>query len=341
MAAQAQAQVVVPVEDYDYEALPPNFSLGNNMLAGAFAGIAEHTVMYPIDLLKTRMQVINPSPGGIYTGLTNAVTTIARIEGFRSLWKGVPSVILGAGPAHAVYFATYEFVKQGMGGNEGLANSHHPLAAATSGACATIASDALMNPFDGKHVSYIFATRTLTPRPTVIKQRMQMHGSIHNTIFRCFRQVYATEGIKAFYVSYPTTLCMTVPFTALQFMAYESITKVMNPQQNYDPLSHCVAGGLAGGFAAGLTTPLDVIKTLLQTRGTASDASIRSAKGLFVAARIIKHRFGWSGFFRGLRPRVVTAMPSTAICWYVCKTSYLGYNNPLQAEYLWSRFSDY
>lgn len=51
------------------------------------------------------------------------------------------------GPAHAVYFATYEAVKHLMGGNQ--AGVHHPLAAATSGACATIASDALMNPFDG------------------------------------------------------------------------------------------------------------------------------------------------------------------------------------------------
>ena len=51
------------------------------------------------------------------------------------------------GPAHAVYFATYEAVKHLMGGNK--AGVHHPLAAATSGACATIASDALMNPFDG------------------------------------------------------------------------------------------------------------------------------------------------------------------------------------------------
>jgi hypothetical protein len=31
-----------PVEDYDYESLPPNFSLLQNMAAGAFAGIAEH-----------------------------------------------------------------------------------------------------------------------------------------------------------------------------------------------------------------------------------------------------------------------------------------------------------
>lgn len=33
------------------------------------------------------------------------------------------------GPAHAVYFATYEAVKAGMGGNED--DGHHPLAAGT------------------------------------------------------------------------------------------------------------------------------------------------------------------------------------------------------------------
>ena len=34
------------------------------------------------------------------------------------------------GPAHAVYFATYEAVKQAMGGND--RNSHHPVAAGKS-----------------------------------------------------------------------------------------------------------------------------------------------------------------------------------------------------------------
>ena len=148
---------------------------------------------------------------------------------------------------------------------------------------------------------------------------MQVHGSnkMYKSISQCARTVYRAEGLAAFYVSYPTTLCMTVPFTALQFTAYESISKVINPTKSYDPFTHCVAGGLAGAFAAGLTTPLDVIKTLLQTRGTAHDAEIRSAKGLIVAASIIKRQYGWVGFCRGLWPRIITTMPSTAICWYV------------------------
>lgn len=144
---------------------------------------------------------------------------------------------------------------------------------------------------------------------------MQVQGSIHRSMAQCARFVFRHEGISAFYVSYPTTLCMTVPFTALQFVAYESISKVMNPSDKYDPLTHCAAGAVAGGFAAGITTPLDVIKTLLQTRGAASDIEIKQAKGLFEAAAIIKQRNGFRGFFRGLKPRIITTMPSTAICW--------------------------
>ncbi|EEH09139.1 mitochondrial RNA splicing protein [Histoplasma capsulatum G186AR] len=270
----------VPAEEYDYEALPPEYSLGRNMLAGA-----SQALRYVLGD-QTRMQVLNPSAGGLYTGLSNAVTTISRIEGWRTLWRG---------PAHAVYFGTYEVVKELAGGNVG--NGHHPFAAGLSGACATITSDALMNPFD------------------VIKQRMQVHGSAHKTMIQCARTVYRSEGIRAFYVSYPTTLCMTIPFTATQFIAYESISKVMNPSKAHDPFTHCIAGGLAGAVAAAITTPLDVIKTVLQTRGTAEDIEARSARGLFNAAGIIKRQYGWSGFIRGIRPRVIATMPSTAICW--------------------------
>jgi solute carrier family 25 iron transporter 28/37 len=195
-----------------------------------------------------------------------------------------------------VYFGTYEIIKEAAGGNA-ADGKHHPAAAALSGACATIASDAMMNPFD------------------VIKQRMQVHGSTYRTIMQCAKSVFRNEGFSAFYVSYPTTLCMTVPFTATQFMAYESLSKVMNPQKEYDPISHCMAGGLAGAFAAAITTPLDVIKTLLQTRGLSQQAEIRNVRGIVNAAAIIKKEFGWRGFMRGWRPRIITTMPSTAICW--------------------------
>ncbi|KAI5793890.1 mitochondrial carrier domain-containing protein [Peziza echinospora] len=283
-----------PVQEIEYEALPGG-SLLANLAAGAFAGIMEHTVMYPVDAIKTRMQIVNPTPSAMYTGIANAVSQISSTEGARSLWRGIASVALGAGPAHAVYFSTYEFVKESFGGNVGT--EHHPIAVGAAGACATIVSDALMNPFD------------------VVKQRMQVHGSTYASIGECARTVYRKEGLRAFYISYPTTLAMTIPFTAIQFACYESLAKFLNPKKRYDPLTHCISGGVAGAIAAGITTPLDVIKTLLQTRGTSTDAGIRNCDGLWNAAKLIRERNGYAGFFRGIRPRIVTTMPSTAICW--------------------------
>ena len=120
-----------------------------------------------------------------------------------------------------------------------------------------------MNPFDGKPASAASTEDSRAHAETshlVIKQRMQIRHSPHRTVFSCARSVYATEGLAAFYVSYPTTLTMSVPFTAVQFSVYESLKTLLNPDGTYSPITHVTAGGVAGGVAAAVTTPLDVAK---------------------------------------------------------------------------------
>ena len=155
----------------------------------------------------------------------------------------------------------------------------------------------------------------LTGTATVIKQRMQVHESQFRSVFTCARTVYHTEGLHAFYISYPPTLTMTGPFTAVQFTVYEQLKALLNPTGVYSPGAHIVSGGLAGAVAGAVTTPLDVAKTLLQTRGSSPDAEIRRCRGLADAFRVIWARDGLRGFARGLAPRVLTFMPSNALCW--------------------------
>ncbi len=181
---------------------------------------------------------------------------------------------------------------------------------------------------------------------------MQMQNSLHRSVLSCFRTLYHNEGISAFYISYPTTLTMNVPFTAVQFSVYEGLKEAINPSGEYSPITHVVAGGVAGGVAAAVTTPLDVAKvsfwifwiflffeeflsrplmlnppspphtppitltqTLLQTRGSSTDPVIRSARSMTTALRIIYDRDGFRGLRRGMSPRVLTFAPSTAISW--------------------------
>ncbi|KAL3233823.1 Mitochondrial RNA-splicing protein MRS4 [Nakaseomyces bracarensis] len=290
-------------EEIDYEALPACAPLHHQLMAGAFAGIMEHCVLFPVDALKTRIQ---SASGSNSVGLIKQISKIATAEGSFALWKGVQSVILGAGPAHAVYFATYEFSKSKLIEREDI-NTHQPLKTAVSGMAATTVADALMNPFD------------------VIKQRMQLNTK--ESVWHVTKNIYKNEGFAAFYYSYPTTLVMNIPFAAFNFAIYESATKFLNPTNDYNPFVHCISGGLSGATCAAITTPLDCIKTVLQVRGseTVSNEVLKQANTFKRAAEAIYQIHGWKGFWRGLKPRVIANMPATAISWtaYECAKHFL------------------
>ncbi|AOA65067.1 Iron transporter of the mitochondrial carrier family [Komagataella phaffii] len=291
------------VEEVDYESLPANSSLVANLSAGAFAGIMEHTVMFPIDAIKTRVQMKKHS--SLPRGIIASVSKIASTEGGRVLWRGVSSVVLGAGPAHAVYFAVFENSKTALVNtftnnynSQLITDQNYPVIAALSGICATLASDALMTPFD------------------VVKQRMQADKTVPKlNLPQMARHLYASEGLSTFYVSYPTTLLMSIPFAAINFGVYEWTASILNPNHNYDPLMHCISGGVSGALAAAVTTPLDCIKTALQTKGLASDPGVRNSRGIKDATIALYRQSGYSAFLRGLRPRIIFNIPSTAISW--------------------------
>lgn len=298
--------------EIDYEALPDNSPLVSQLVAGAFAGIMEHTIMFPIDSIKTRMQTLRINSSD---GIISSFSKITLNEGTFALWRGVSSVILGAGPAHAIYYLVFESTKTTLCNNllaENIrrrqlfnentpninnisnfliTNEKHPLIASISGVAATMTSDALMTPFD------------------VIKQRMQNSNNSFKSVFKTSSIIYQKEGIKSFFVSYPTTLILSIPFAALNFGIYEFSSDRLNPDQHYNPIVHCISGGISGAFAAAITTPLDCIKTVLQTK------SIPNANGLLSAANGLYKQGGLNSFLRGLKPRIVFNVPATAISW--------------------------
>ena len=42
----------INMEEDDYESLPEYASTSDHMIAGAAAGILEHTIIYPVDVIK-------------------------------------------------------------------------------------------------------------------------------------------------------------------------------------------------------------------------------------------------------------------------------------------------
>lgn len=147
---------------------------------------------------------------------------------------------------------------------------------------------------------------------------MQIYGSNYANVFTCFLHIIRTEGISAFYVSYPATIALNIPFQAIQFPIYEKMRKVLNPSGQYSPLVHIISGGIAGGLSALITTPVDVVKTLLQTKAASQHDRVRNLKGMKDAIRWIYLSSGtnsFAAFWRGWQPRIMSHMPATAICW--------------------------
>lgn len=146
---------------------------------------------------------------------------------------------------------------------------------------------------------------------------MQIYGSPYQSTVLCFREILQTEGVGAFYRSYTTQLTMNIPFQSIQFMVYEVVQDVLNKERHYDPRSHIVAGAVAGAVSAGITMPLDVCKTLLNTQEHCARTHLTYISGMAAAFRTIYEFCGVSGFFRGLSARVIYQIPSTAISWSV------------------------
>ena len=174
-------------EEVEYEALPHSAPFHIQLLAGSMAGVAEHSIMYPFDVVKTRLQTgattVKTTPPviehhcsahrtapllpkteikqGIKVTSESLVSIIARIwrtEGPSAITRGLSAAVIGSVPAHAIYFTTYERVKTVF--QNKFLSSNSVFAAtfsqALAGCCATMAHDAIMNPAE------------------VIKQRMQL-----------------------------------------------------------------------------------------------------------------------------------------------------------------------
>lgn len=123
----------------------------------------------------------------------------------------------------------------------------------------------------------------------VLKTRLQLQGRYKNPHFNsgynyrgtidAIRTIIRSEGYSALFHGYKATLWRDLPFSALQFAFYEEergwAKKYMGSNHIGLPLEIATAAS-AGGMAGVITTPLDVVKTRIQTQH--NDPPIRTKK---------------------------------------------------------------
>merc|ERR1712083_1064802 len=94
----------------------------------------------------------------------------------------------------------------------------------------------------------------------VVKQRMQV-GVQSGQLIGLVGHIHRTEGFAGFYAGFAATCYRSVPFALIQFPVYEELKRRMDRRAKHAWWTGGASGALAGGIAAVVTTPLDVIKT--------------------------------------------------------------------------------
>lgn len=159
----------------------------------------------------------------------------------------------------------------------------------------------------------------------VAKTRMQLQGNTaaevqlrYRNVAHALRTIARTEGARGLYTGYRVTLARDVPFSALQFTVYDSLRYLIlrhrQPAAHMSRPEELACGAAAGAVAGALTTPLDVIKTRLQTQAMYRPTGTYA--GFWGETAELVRTHGWTVLSRGLAARVVWTMPLSAATFF-------------------------
>ena len=287
-----------------------------SLLAGALAGLTVDFSLYPLDTVKTRLQsqLLQKTRHGVST-LTPRHTLTGTI---RSMYAGLPSALLGSMPSAASFFVVYDGVKRSLLPAPNTTASNPPAQTTTTASASASAIHMLAST-----LGEIAACAIRIPTD-VIKQRAQaglFNGSSRLALMDILalrhRQIHPDGGywtvLRELYRGGGVTVMREIPFTIVQFSLWEYFKAAYSERQALrfhreeglvTATESAAFGSAAGAVAAGLTTPLDVLKTnlMLDRRAHEGQSVKREGTGRILAR--IRREEGWRGLFKGFGPRV-------------------------------------
>ena len=153
----------------------------------------------------------------------------------------------------------------------------------------------------------------------VVKQRAQA-GLFGGSSLLAFKDILALRKshgpstmLRELYRGSGITIMREIPFTIIQFSLWEYIKTKYSDQQTQNngrqaglvtAGESAIFGSFAGAVAAGLTTPLDVLKTRIMLARREGEGATDTRKGIAAIVSDIRRQNGLRGFFRGFVPRV-------------------------------------
>ncbi|KAJ6437708.1 plasmid p 4b orf-3 family protein [Purpureocillium lavendulum] len=276
----------------------------HHIQAAAAATLVTDLAVHPAETLITRLQ--SPAYATRYKTAHGAF----HRSFFAGLYQGFGPTVVAGVPASAAFFTVYEGLKAALlppregSGDQRLVTLPAPVAHAVSSAAGDVVACAIMNPAE------------------VLKQNAQMSAGGADGRRRWGHTVDVARQFARhpgrLWAGYTALTASHLPGTCLTFCLYERLkAALVGDDQGGGSIARrtgmsAVSAGIAGGVAAALFVPVDVVKTRMRL---AAGTTVRKGEhrrpspgpGSLAVARQVVRVEGPAGLFRGLGLTCVAA----------------------------------
>ncbi|KFK41256.1 hypothetical protein AALP_AA2G105900 [Arabis alpina] len=275
-----------------------------NAGAGAAAGAISATFVCPLDVIKTRLQVLGlpqtPTSGHKGSVIITSLGNIVKNEGFRGMYRGLSPTIIALLPNWAVYFSVYGKLKDLLQSNDGnLSIGANMVAAAGAGTSTAIATNPL----------WVVKTR-------LIMQGMRPDVVPYKSLLSAFSRICREEGFRGLYSGILPSLA-GVSHVVIQFPVYEKIKQYMANVGNtsvdkLSPGNVAVASSISKVIASVMTYPHEVVRSKLQDQGQVRNKEAQFS-GVIDCTKKVFRKEGIPGFYRGCATNLLRTTPAAVI----------------------------
>jgi solute carrier family 25 phosphate transporter 3 len=278
----------------------PNYSLqtyGLFAVSGAAGCALTHSVVIPLDVVKTRAQT-DPDE---YQNLLQGAVQIVQKEGLQGLLLGAQATLAGYTWYGMSVYPSYTFFKRFLAHSvlsPAVATVHANDVALLAGAMASVIASLGLTPMEAARIRVVAEPETYKP--------LGLLGTL---------SVIANEdsekGWKGLYAGLPSLLTRQVIFGSVKFLAFERASAfifctwpVLRDETWTSLAVSLVAGGLSGVLSSVVSQPADSVLTYVSQTTTDQRSS---GLGVVEGCRTMVETEGVGALFRGLGSRCVWA----------------------------------
>lgn len=258
------------------------------MAAGCIAGGIEATAVWPMEFIKTQLQLQSKAEGASlpYTGMVSGLSYTVRTTGFFSLYRGLAPTLIGSIPKAGTRFGLNALIKDNLRDADGKLTAGKNFVAGLGAGVA----EALI---------------IVAPVETVKTKCIELDMAF----IKGFRHILATEGFGGVYQGAGATALKQGSNQGLRFMWFNEYKRIItnDGEKPMTPILSLFGGMSAGCFSTLGNNPFDVVKTRMQ--GTKASMYTNT---LDCFKQIISKE-GIGAFYAGVVPRLARVVPGQGI----------------------------